>query len=199
KISRDLKEAALRLWDLGWEEAEIMQGLVISRSSLYRWKKLFEEFGSQVCPQSPLRGHPRVITQAVLTAIYDIYQKNSTIYLDKLRWWLAIHHNIVISVSALQRNLEQVGLAHKLLHIIARERTKQQHDDYHDAINSDLGGDSDVLIFTDETSKNDRANTRRYGRSFAAAMSKDEYLAIKVLPGSFDSFDFFDYVAEQVV
>jgi hypothetical protein len=34
KISKDLKDAALRLWELGWEESDIMQDLVVSHASL---------------------------------------------------------------------------------------------------------------------------------------------------------------------
>lgn len=40
---------------------------------------------------------------------------------------------------------------------------------------------------------------RDEGYSVAAAMSKEGYLAVKVLPGAFDSFDFFDFVAEHLV
>ncbi|KAJ7100547.1 hypothetical protein C8R44DRAFT_598574, partial [Mycena epipterygia] len=110
KISADLKDAALRLWDLGWEQSDIMQGLVVSCSSLYMWKKLFEEIGSTTRPASPLHGRPRIITQAVLSVCYDIYQKEPDVYLQELCWWLVIHHDIVISISALQKNLDDVGL-----------------------------------------------------------------------------------------
>jgi hypothetical protein len=36
---------------------------------------------------------------------------------------------------------------------------------------------------------------RGSGYSIGAAMSKEGYLAVKVIPGAFDSFDFFDFVA----
>jgi hypothetical protein len=35
--------------------------------------------------------------------------------------------------------------------------------------------------------------------SLAAAISKKGYIVTRVVPGSFDSFDIFDFVAEQVV
>jgi hypothetical protein len=50
-----------------------------------------------------------------------------------------------------------------------------------------------------------RATTNNYafgcdvGYSVGAAMSKEGYLAVKVLPGAFDSWDFFEFVSEQVV
>ncbi|KAJ6465259.1 hypothetical protein DFH09DRAFT_1381958 [Mycena vulgaris] len=172
KISAGLKDAALRLWDLGWDEKDIMQGLVVSRASLYRWKKLFEEIGSTTRPPSPLIGRPRIITQAILSACYAIYQTDPDIFLEELRWWLAIHHGIVISVSALQKNLDDVGLTRKLLHKIALERDKQQRDEYWDIINGDLAGDSDMLIMADETSKNDHTLERRYGRAPAGGWVK---------------------------
>jgi len=42
KISSDMKECALKLWDQGWETAEIMDTLGISQSSLYQWQAIFD-------------------------------------------------------------------------------------------------------------------------------------------------------------
>jgi transposase len=218
KISRDLKECALRLWELGWEELDIIQGLAVSRSSLYRWRAIFEEYNNVNRPPSPLKGRTRLITRAVLTAVYDIYRSDADIYLDELVFWLAIHHDIAISKSSLQRNLDEAGLTRKLLQKIARERDEQVRQEYWDVINDDLAGDSNLLVMADETSKNDLTLARRFGRalageraaftdvftrgqrySLAAAISRQGYIAAKVIPGSFDSFDFFEFVAEQVV
>jgi hypothetical protein len=44
KISRDLKECALQLWELGLEELDILQRLAVSCSSQYRWNTIFEEY-----------------------------------------------------------------------------------------------------------------------------------------------------------
>ncbi|KIM73344.1 hypothetical protein PILCRDRAFT_15316 [Piloderma croceum F 1598] len=119
RISRDLKECALRLWNLGWEELNIIQGLAVSHSSsIYRWQSLFEELGSVTRPPSPLHGCTCIISRTVLTAVHDIYKSEPDIYLDELVFWLAIHHDIVISKSALHKNLE-AGLTRKLLHEIA--------------------------------------------------------------------------------
>jgi transposase len=218
RISKELKECALRLWELGWEELDIIQGLVVSRSSIYRWRNIFDELRTVNRPPSPLRGRVRIISRAILTAVHDIYKGDPDIYLDELVFWLAIHHDIVISKSALHKNLEEAGLTRKLLHKIAQERDEQLRQEYWDVINGDLNGNSDLLVMADETSKNDLTLARRFGRavvgqraaytdvfvrgqrfSIAAALSKNGYIAAKVVPGSFDSFDFFDFVAEQVV
>lgn len=179
---------------------------------------IFEELGSVVKPPSPLRGRTRIISHAVLTAVYDVYKGDPDLYLDELQFWLAIHHDIVISTSALQKNLEEAGLSRKLLTKIAKERDEAQRQEYWAVINGELGGDGDLLVMVDETSKNELSLVRRFGRalvgaraeiadvfvrgdrySLAAAMSKDGYIATKVVPGSFDSLDFFEFISEDVV
>ena len=57
RISPDLKLAVLHLRDLNWDEIDIIQGLAISRSSVYHWKALFEDMGNIIWPPSPLHGH----------------------------------------------------------------------------------------------------------------------------------------------
>ncbi|KAJ3897184.1 hypothetical protein F5879DRAFT_774774, partial [Lentinula edodes] len=56
------------------------------------------------------QGRPRVIGLAAFTAMKDIYQSNADTYPDKLMWYLAIHHDTVISKSLLHENLWKAGL-----------------------------------------------------------------------------------------
>ena len=121
KISSDLKECALRLWELGWDQDMILERLCVSHASVYRWMKIFLEHNSVDKPHSSLIGCRRLIICAVMTAIKQVYHNEADVYLDKLTWWLAIQHDNVISRSALQHNLEDVGLMHKLLYRIAAE------------------------------------------------------------------------------
>ena len=125
RISSDLKECALRLWDLGWDLELISESLCVSCASMYRWRKIFDEYNSVTCPRSGLVGRPRILVHAVVTAIKEIYNNKADAYLNELVWWLAIHHNIAISRSALHKNLQEVGLTRKLLHKIARERDEE--------------------------------------------------------------------------
>ena len=43
RISPDRKLCALNLWDHGWEIEDICFAMMISRSSLYRWRRIFAE------------------------------------------------------------------------------------------------------------------------------------------------------------
>ncbi|KDR67240.1 hypothetical protein GALMADRAFT_50492, partial [Galerina marginata CBS 339.88] len=110
RISPDLKECALRLWELGYDKEFITESLCISKTSMYRWRNIFDEFESVQRPPSAILGRPRIIIRAVLSAIEEVYKNEAEVYLDELTWWLAIHHDIAISRSALQKNLQDAGL-----------------------------------------------------------------------------------------
>jgi hypothetical protein len=133
-------------------------------------------------------------------------------------WWLAIHHDIVISRSSLQRNLKEAGLTRKLLHKIARERDAEVRAEYLAVIQDHAAGDGEEFVFVDEMTKNDHYTARRYGRSLpgeradfidnfvrgdrysmVAAITIDGYIATRVVPGSFNAEEFRDYITEQVV
>ncbi|KAJ7577940.1 hypothetical protein C8J56DRAFT_746542, partial [Mycena floridula] len=110
KISSDVKEIALQLWEIGWEIEDICESLGISSKSFRRWQHIFKDFGSVTKPPSPFRGRPRLLIQQVLTAVKQVYEGEPDAYLDELIWFLAIHHDVAISKSALQRNLQEAGL-----------------------------------------------------------------------------------------
>ncbi|KAJ7018012.1 hypothetical protein C8F04DRAFT_978156 [Mycena alexandri] len=214
RISSNIKECALRLWELEWDRDAICSTLLVSQSSIYRWAALFEEFGSVSPPPSPIIGRPRIIGLAALTAIKEIYTKHADTYLLELQWWLLIHHDISISISSLQETLERAGLTRKLLHKIAVERRR----DYLHTIQTGFSGTGREFVTVDESSKNEHNVSRRYGRapigipadfedvfirglrySLVAAINLDGYIAQRVFEGSLDSFDFFDFITEDVV
>ena len=217
-ISADLKECVLRLWELGYDCPFIAESLCVSRTSMYRWRKLFDDIQAVEREASPIRGRPRIIARAVLTAIQDVYKNEADAYLDELTWWLAIHHDIAISRSALQDTLTAAGLTRKLLHKIARERDAEQRADYLAVIHDHSAGQGEEFVFVDEMSKNDHDTARRYGRalsgeradfvdnfvrgdrySMVAALTTDGYISCRVIPGSFNAEEFRDYITEQVV
>jgi len=124
KISLDMKDCALCLWELGWSREDVCSTLCVSQASLYRWAALFEEFGSTTAPPPPIRGRLRIIGMVAMNTIREICARNSTVYLNELQWHLAIFHDIAISTLALQETLERAGLTRKVLHKIAIERDK---------------------------------------------------------------------------
>ena len=136
KVSSDLKECALRLWEAGWSTVDICSALCVSRASIYRWRAILDTFGSVERPGGPLCGRPRLIGLLALTVIRDIYTRHPNLYLDELQWFLAIHHDLAISIQALQENLEKAGLTRKVLHRIAIERDEAQRQEFIESLSS---------------------------------------------------------------
>jgi transposase len=101
--------------------------------SIYRWQLNIDQFGT-VTPPSAIRGRVRVITRVVLTAMENLYQDQSDLYLDEVLIWLAFHHDIYISKSTLQRTLTEAGLTRKVLQKIASERNEDLRQQFRDAI-----------------------------------------------------------------
>ncbi|KDR70028.1 hypothetical protein GALMADRAFT_76765 [Galerina marginata CBS 339.88] len=194
KISSDMKECSLRLWEAGWSTDDICSALCVSTASLYRWRDILDTYGSVQRPPGPLRGRPRLIGLLAMTAIKEIFSRHPDLYLDELQWFLAIHHDLAISKSALQENLESAGLTRKVLHVIASERDEAQRQAFLHSIQNDFSGTADEFE-ADITAPFIRG--QRY--SMIAAMSKQGYLAAHVVPGSVDSFGFFDFIVEDVI
>jgi len=90
-----------------------------------------------------------------MTAIKEVYKAEADVYLEELVWWLTIHHNITISKSALQKNLQDVGLTRKLLHKIAWEWDEEARCKFFNVIHDHSAGLGEEFMFVDEMSKND--------------------------------------------
>lgn len=202
----------------GWSCSDICSALLISHTSLYRWAKIFDELGTVTPPVPPLHEQPQTIGLAALTAVKELYQQHPDTYLDELQWFLAVHHDIIISIAALQDNLERAGLSQNILHKIASEGDEEMRAQFLHSIRNDFSGTGDEFVTVDELSKNKHDVAWHYGCaplghsadftdpftqgehfSLVAAMSKRGYIATHVIPGSLDSFAFFDFIVEDVI
>jgi len=103
-ISKDLKESALRLWEIGWEAEDICLVLSISRSSLFSWRAIFNDLGDVNRPPSPLRGPTRILTHALPIACEGLFADEADLYLEEVVTWLALVHRLNISTSTLSQS-----------------------------------------------------------------------------------------------
>ncbi|KIK29407.1 hypothetical protein PISMIDRAFT_88936 [Pisolithus microcarpus 441] len=194
-ISNDLKECAICLWGSGWRLEDICDALGVSSRSCYRWRQILEEHGSVNRPPSPLTGHAQTVTRALLTAMEDLFSEHPDLYLDEICTWLAVKHDIDLSTSSLSRTLNSVGLSRKMLQKLASERNELWHSD-----------------------KNERTYARHYGHapcgrraqlrdvfvrgtrySLCAALTTEGYIASHVIEGTYDTQQFYDFIAEEVL
>jgi len=123
-----------------------------------------------------------------------------------------------VSTTTISRNLKEAGLTCKLLHKLATERDEILREDWKESLRTDFQGDGSEFVCVDETSKNEHTYARRFGRamsveqailsdvfvrgdrySLVAAITVGGYIASAVVPGSLDSFDFYNFIAEDMV
>ena len=131
-----------------------------------------------------------------------------------------MEHNLIVSKSTLSRNLTQAGLTYKILHKIAVKHDKWLRDEWKESFRdrTKFQGDGPEFVCVNETSKNERAYAQLRGWSFSgqpvtlsdvfvrgdryslvAAITIEGYIATCVVPGSLNSFEFYNFIAEDVV
>ncbi len=90
--------------------------------------------------------------------------------------------------------------------------------EFRTTVRDNSAGDGEEFVFLDEMSKNDHDTAHRYGYamqgegadfvdnsvhgdrySLVTTLALDGYITHQVIPGSFDSMEFFDFVTEDVV
>jgi len=120
------------------------------------------------------------------------------------------------SRSALHRNLQDLALTRKKLRRVAAERDEEFRSEWLDNILTNYT--TDQLVFLDESSKDDRVLLRQYGWSTTGedavdsvpldrgsrysvlpALTIDGYMAVRVVEGSIDGSEFFDFVVREVL
>ena len=214
-ISADMKRRALQLLADGWELHEIAGVLGVSPKSIDRWHDNYETLG-RVDPLSFLRGRRRILSADVVEDLRDLIQETPELYLDEIGEWLALYHEVQISMTALHENLRDLGLTHKLMRRAAAERDHELRANWmYDILNTYT---AEQMVILDESSKDDRTLIRKYGRgpsgddpiftvsldrgirySILPALTVDGYIAARAVEGSVDGEEFFDFIVNDLV
>jgi hypothetical protein len=139
-----------------------------------------------------------------------------SLLLDEIGEWLALYHDQPISTTALHDNLKDLGITYKRLKRAATEQDEAYRTEWLHNITANYTADQ--LVFLDESSKDDRTILRRYGRapsgkravdavpldrgvrySILPALTINGYMAVRVVEGSIDGAEFYDFVLNDVV
>ena len=216
KISEDMKERALSLYDQGYLPKDLCDIFGFSGRSLRRWKRNVEEHGSAVPPSSHRRGRPRKLDSNQISDLMAQLMVEPDMYLDKIQTWVAIFYDVGISKSGLSRLIEDVGFSYKRLHKAAAERDEDEREDFREWVRQTLV--PEMIVTADKSSKDDCTLYRHCGRSpsgmpatasaqfvcgerysLIAAMSVDGYVSTRVVNSSVDTAEFFDFIIGEVV
>lgn len=210
-----MKKRALELLLEGWTMEEVAGVLNVSTRSISRWSDNLEESG-QIENHSVLRGRPRKLSSDIAEDLRALIAESPTLFLDEIGEWLAVYHDLPISTSALHQNLKDLGLTVKQMRRYAAERDEEERQQWWADFKAHFTADQ--IICLDESSKDGRTLYRKYGRapagerptevaplergtrySILPALSLDGYIALRVVEGSVDGSEFFDFVLNDVV
>ena len=216
KISKDMKERALSLYSQGYLPKDLCHIFGFSEKSLRRWKRNVQEHGSVIVPSSHRQGRPRKLNSDQIGDLMAQLLVEPDMYLDEIQTWVAISHDIGIAKSSLSKLIEDVGFSYKYLHKAATERDEDEREEFREWARKTLV--PEMIVAIDESSKDDRTLYRRWGRSpsgmpatidaqfvrgerysLLAAMSVNGYVSTRVVEGSVDTAEFFDFVVGEVV
>ena len=165
RVSRDLKVAAIRLFELGHLPLpDILLCCRISRRSFYRILHLWRTTGDVVNDQttSSQRSRVRGLNRDDVQYLLQLIRTNPDYFLDELLDLLKTNRFISVHYSTIHQELTRAGVSRKRLQRIALERNEARRAQY---ITRMARYEPEELGFIDEVSKDERTCGRRYRRS----------------------------------
>ena len=129
---------------------------------------------------------------------------------------MALYHDQLISTTALQDNLREIGITQKTLRKAATERDDVAWAEWITYMTANYTACQMVIL--DESSKDSRTIIQKYGHalrgedpvlavsldwgirySILPALTLDGYITVRVVEGSIDGAEFYDFVVNDVV
>ncbi|KAJ6479049.1 Homeodomain-like protein, partial [Mycena sanguinolenta] len=124
RISRDLKIAALNLYEQGhFSLKQILACVGFSRSTFFRALHLWQTTGDVVRPQNRT-GRPRLLHHEDVDHLIRLVQERPDWFLDELLHLLEHNRFISVHYTTIHRELERAGMSAKRLTEIAAERSE---------------------------------------------------------------------------
>jgi transposase len=188
----------------------------VSERSIQRWASNLKQFDDITPPANPIQGRPRILSGDQIDGLLSELTDFPELTLSEMKDWVLITHDLEISKAALHQLLRDVAWSRKLLRKAASERNEVDRTAFMDFIKANIL--ASMVVSVDETSKDNRTIFRHYGWapqghravaevdfirgdrfSIVAALSIEGYIATRVVPGSVNTDEFFDFIVHDVV
>lgn len=217
KISRDLKLAAVRLYEREVLPLyDILDIMGFSRRSFLRVMKLWRKTGDVVPHRfGTIKGRPRLLNFDDIYYILQLVRLRPDWFLDEFLELLKTNQYISAHYVTIHRELQRAGVSYKKLKRIASERKEEVRNEYIAHISQ---YEPQEIRFLDETSKNEKTPSRAYGRSkkgrravmrqrfvrgtrlsATALLTIDGVVASTVVEGSMNREMYLNFLQHQVV
>ncbi|KAF8955220.1 hypothetical protein BDZ97DRAFT_1907773 [Flammula alnicola] len=199
KISRDLKLAAIRMYESEiLVLPDILDCLQISKSTFYRILDLWNTTGDVVRHTTGVRGRPRLLHFDDIDYLKRLINARPDWFLDELLFLLATNRFVSMHYTTIHRELARARVSSKKLKKIALERNENLRADF---IRHISRYSAEQLGFLDELSKDERSSFRPCGRRFSAEglLTIDGMISNTVVEGSMTRDMFLHYLEFTVV
>ena len=163
KISKDLKVAAMRMYDADLLPLPtILDFLDLSRRTFFRVRALWIETGDVVRHSNGVKGRPRLLHYSDIDYLKRLIRHRPEWFLDELQYLLQTNRFVAVHFTTIHRELVHTGISTKKIRKIASERNENLRADY---IAWMAQYSPEQLGFLDEVSKDERTSNRARGRS----------------------------------
>ncbi|KAJ7236982.1 hypothetical protein C8J57DRAFT_1439242 [Mycena rebaudengoi] len=178
KISRDVKIAALNLYEAGQMELpDILKCCGFSERTFYCILYLWRTTGDVV------KHNPKNTVPAAAAPTQPDWFLNELLRLLETNRFISVHY------TTIHRELERAGMSSKQLTVIAQERNEPSRNNF-----------VEYLGFLDETSKNDKTPSRHRGHAKKGRLlTIDGIMASMVVEGSLHRDEYLHFLEHQVV
>lgn len=215
-ISTDLKERIPILrYELCFDVKDICKILGIKKTAVYQ---VLQSHHLPVEPIPKLHAcRPRIFSATHLNFIRNILAKDKEIYLDEIQDQLLAAFGIKPHITTIWRTIRRLNFSHKKTSPRAIERDSMRRAIYMNTI-LEIAPDPEMLMFTDESAKDERTSSRRYGWSLCGVrcatknyfvrgrrysilpvLSLDGIIAHDIIEGSVTSEIFLRFLRDMVV
>lgn len=219
-VSRDLKQ---RIPSLHYEHKlpvkKICQYLGVKKSLVYATLAHHHVSGVPYNPGTlhMHRGRPSIFSPDDKAYIARAVIHHGAIYLDELQAKLSEHRGVSASITSIWRVLQRLNFTHKAVTKHAIERNEVVCAAFKNSI-ALLAPDPEMFIFLDESARDERTNSRRFGWSLKGtpffqqqvfirgarvsilpALTLDGIIAYDLIDGSVTAERFGQFLREMVV
>ncbi|KAF8552708.1 hypothetical protein OG21DRAFT_1375066, partial [Imleria badia] len=165
-VSQDLRSRIPVLHSKGYSVHQICDLLAVKKTLVYKTLLLFSKYKVTRNPHrySRLGGRPRILSQADLVFIQAALKRRHTLHLDELQREMFTKRGVHASVSTLARAVKRVHITRKVVTAPALERSDELRALYMNRIGAEVP-DANMLVFIDESTKDEPTSLRKYGRS----------------------------------
>lgn len=191
--------------------------LGIQKSLVYTTLHYHSLFGTSCNPHARQQFGPRKLTQVDLALIRDMIAQCHTVYLDEIQEELMTKRGTYVSIPTLAHTLRRLDFTRKRTSRRAIERNELMQAAFMNRIGT-LVPDPNMLMFTDETAKDERTTARRMGwsrvgtrcmqwacfvrgrrYSILPVLTLDGLITWDIIEGSVTSEQFVRFLREMVV